>query len=929
MPRANTQTAAAHAARGYFGRALDELGPMLDRLGDYSPAERALLAEVLERCGRNLDAEAVATELAQSVGADAESRARAILVLGHTTCSAGLITDAVQHHASALRLALASSNERLASLAYLSALETVAAHLPRPALLAHIADARRCLMRAAEPLLTARFHYHVAKFEAFNGNLTAARRHLDTARHMFDADQQEWLAGRIAFADAALCFFDADYERGLTLAEQAVRFTERTGHSINSLEARGTVCWFQFKVGRFEEARGRLIGILNEDPPLTERLLLLDTMIEVLLAQGRPRDAEAIAAEASEVRNSLPSPGKTFFSTEVLGSQVKLLLETKNWVSAEALARHAADLTDARRYPLQTARFRLQLAEALVQERNTSEEVTQALLSARLIEDLPIGHRALLDRVLGVLFASQGHHARADRHFRRAMRVFTCATDVAGALETERTYEHWIRERGTTESAASGLQERQVGGFGDALERTAALMHLAGHAELLARECVELLEDAQAARKLALVATTENEAPDILTCRGWDPSALKGSVPEQDGVVLLPAGTHAGRQFDVLVEPEEDPLSRFTVFAVTRLVDAALALDRYRREEKERESLWPQEDMAAGEAGEVFASTEMTDLLATARRVAPTTLPILLTGETGTGKEVLARLIHRTSPRAAKPFLAFNCAAVPRDMLESQLFGYRRGAFTGAQEPFAGVIRAADGGTLFLDEIGEVPVDVQPKLLRFLETREIHPLGEPRPVTVDVRIIAATNADLDRLVGDGRFRDDLLYRLNVIHFRLPPLRQRREEIPALVHHFLLRFGQELDKGRPRISEETMEYLLLYAWPGNVRQLSNEIRRAVALAGPDGTLTPEDLSPDLRASRRTLPADATPRADELLIQTDQPLATVLNRVERLMITRALDRSGGRLEDAARRLGVSRKGLFMKRQRLGLVPPAPDV
>jgi DNA-binding NtrC family response regulator len=261
-------------------------------------------------------------------------------------------------------------------------------------------------------------------------------------------------------------------------------------------------------------------------------------------------------------------------------------------------------------------------------------------------------------------------------------------------------------------------------------------------------------------------------------------------------------------------------------------------------------------------------------------------------------------------------------------MIESQLFGHRRGAFTGAHDAFPGVIRGAAGGTLFLDEIGEVPPEIQPKLLRFLETKEIHPLGETRPLPVDARIVAATNADLDRLVGDGRFREDLLYRLNVVHLRLPPLRQRREEIPAFVHHFLLRHADELTRGRPRVSEEAMEYLLLHDWPGNVRQLSNEIRRAVALVETDGTITPDTLSPDVRASRRTMPVESRPRSDEMTIRTDLPLATVLERVERMMITRALERAEGRFEEAARLLGVTRKGLFLKRKRLGLAtrPPA---
>jgi DNA-binding NtrC family response regulator len=254
-------------------------------------------------------------------------------------------------------------------------------------------------------------------------------------------------------------------------------------------------------------------------------------------------------------------------------------------------------------------------------------------------------------------------------------------------------------------------------------------------------------------------------------------------------------------------------------------------------------------------------------------------------------------------------------------MLDAQLFGYRKGAFTGANEAFQGVIRAAAGGTLFLDEIGEMTLDVQPKLLRFLESGDVHPLGEPRPVHVDVRVVAATNADLEKLVADGRFREDLFYRLNVVLLEVPPLRDRREEIPPLVNYFLDKCSREGHKSGIRIADETMEYLILYRWPGNVRQLANEVRRMVALAESSAVLMPEHLSPPIAASRRTVPATERPLAPtELVVRMDQPMSAAMEHVERSMIQYALRLSGGRVEDAAQRLGLSRKGLYLKRQRL---------
>jgi DNA-binding NtrC family response regulator len=254
-------------------------------------------------------------------------------------------------------------------------------------------------------------------------------------------------------------------------------------------------------------------------------------------------------------------------------------------------------------------------------------------------------------------------------------------------------------------------------------------------------------------------------------------------------------------------------------------------------------------------------------------------------------------------------------------MLESQLFGYRKGAFTGAESSFPGVIRAAAGGTLFLDEISELGLDVQPKLLRFLEHQEIHALGEPHPVKVDVRIVAATNGDLEELVAQGRFREDLFYRLNVVRLKLPPLRERREEIPPLVQHYIRRYSDDQHKGRVTLSDETLEYLLLYPWPGNIRQLANEVRRMVAMAEPDSTLTPSLLSPEIQASRRTIPV--APSAEpEIRLKLDQPLPDAVEMLEQVLVRRALDRTHGRVEEAARLLGISRKGLFLKRRRWGL-------
>jgi DNA-binding NtrC family response regulator len=312
----------------------------------------------------------------------------------------------------------------------------------------------------------------------------------------------------------------------------------------------------------------------------------------------------------------------------------------------------------------------------------------------------------------------------------------------------------------------------------------------------------------------------------------------------------------------------------------------------------------------------------MRELASMARRVGPSDVPVLITGETGAGKEILAREVHESSTRAGKPFGVLVCSGVPREMLDSHLFGHRKGAFTGAIDNFLGVIRANEGGTLFLDEIGEVSLDLQVKLLRFLESGDVHPLGEVKPVKVDVRVIAATNQPLETLIKEGRFREDLFYRLNVVRIPIPPIRDRREEILPFFERFLARECARMGRPVPDFSDETVEHLLLYTWPGNVRQILNEVKRILATLPPDTEITPAALSSDLTAERQAAIARAVAATpNQMLVRTDQPLAAAIEEVERQMLKDALASSPD-LEAAAEKLDITRKGLFLKRQRLGL-------
>jgi two-component system response regulator PilR (NtrC family) len=309
-------------------------------------------------------------------------------------------------------------------------------------------------------------------------------------------------------------------------------------------------------------------------------------------------------------------------------------------------------------------------------------------------------------------------------------------------------------------------------------------------------------------------------------------------------------------------------------------------------------------------------SASMAAVFELVQSVAPTSSTVLITGDSGTGKELVAKAIHALSPRRDAPFVSVNCGALPESLLESELFGHMKGAFTDAHQNKKGLFEAAHRGTLFLDEVGETPPAMQVKLLRALQEKRIRRVGGTDEVEVDVRVISATNTPLEALVREKRFREDLFYRLQVIPIRTPPLRERREDIPLLANHFLKKFNQEMGKGVVKLSEEAMKLLLRHSWPGNVRELENVIERAVALE------TTAAVLPDRLPEAIRLPGPAEPALAELA--PGFSLDAHLQRIERDLLHRALAQASGDRAAAAQLLGVTPRSLRYLIQKHGGVP-----
>lgn len=330
---------------------------------------------------------------------------------------------------------------------------------------------------------------------------------------------------------------------------------------------------------------------------------------------------------------------------------------------------------------------------------------------------------------------------------------------------------------------------------------------------------------------------------------------------------------------------------------------------------------------ASGFEGLVGTSENMQRAVGLAKKAAKAAIPVLIEGESGVGKEVFARAIHESSDRVGTSFVAVNCGAIPENLVESILFGHEKGAFTGATEKRIGKFQEADGGTLFLDEVGELPLDVQVKLLRAIQEKEIDPVGGRQSIKVDIRIISATNRNLAERVGEGAFREDLYYRLNVFPILLPPLKDRKHDIPALTEHFLNQIADMEDIERHQITPETLHLLESYDWPGNIRQLQNALFRAVILSDND-MLTPADfphLLPQLgqhasRTPQIEKPSPATPAPElsgmVLALENGDGHIRPYHELEALIIGKALKRYDGKMAEVARRLGIGRSTLYRK-------------
>jgi two-component system response regulator AtoC len=447
-----------------------------------------------------------------------------------------------------------------------------------------------------------------------------------------------------------------------------------------------------------------------------------------------------------------------------------------------------------------------------------------------------------------------------------------------------------------------------------------------------------LVDDDASTRKVARanlglegfeVSIASSGAEALARLAEGDPLAMVSDLkmPDMDGIALMER-VHAIRPSlpvvlvtaHATVETAVAAMRRGALHYLTKPIrfdELALVLRHAVAHERQRRDvarLTGELERAAGFGEMVGSSAPMREVFATVDQVAPADATVLLRGETGTGKELVARAIHRRSRRAERPFVAVNCTAIPKDLMESEFFGHERGAFTGAAARRLGRFEQADGSTLFLDEVGDLELGIQAKLLRVLQEQEITRVGGQDAVRVDVRIVAATNRDLEALVQDGRFRDDLYYRLNVIPIRLPPLRERPGDLPTLLQHFLGSFAARYGRPAPIAPPELLAAASAYPWPGNVRELRNLCERAVLMGWPA-------VAPILGAGPRADPL-STGQLVDLSLPLLEARQRLVERFEREYLTRLLKEHRGRIGEVARAAGIAERNLYEKMKAYGL-------
>jgi hydrogenase-4 transcriptional activator len=828
---------------------------------------------------------------------------------------------------------------------------TVREHLAKAATALHAAGNRRAL---------AQVHSHSGVVLAQDGRYDEAMAALRQAERFAGLVSADDVLATACGNQANVALMQHRHEQALELAERSVALQEQNGapHGLGvALASLGQICVRLGNLTRAEEVLRRALDIPSSELFRRETTgAVFDTLAQIHLIRGDYDDASDCLLRAAHAYGEYGQAASQWYQWSLQVLEARLELKQERPQKALALADAIAHAVAAPAiYALQAELVAAEAALSAGQLQQASDRL--ATVGGRLEPREMPGPWGEFLRVRGSVHAKSGATSDAYHDLSQSVSVFDLLSEryqmglsylalgefVASAGARSKA----LRHLALAESLFDGLGARPdlvktrdaiarvpVAGTGDYIGVQAddsavvrRLVEAAALPDLLAREAAQALHEACDAEVTVLAVRPPDREPrvvahagrDLESARAMALAVTRSSAADPGSVLIEPIGSAAdGPRFAILAGSRPfGPLALQRFRTLCAIVRQGFELCRARERPAEPAVAGTDTALEPLLPGFVCASAAMARVAEQIQRLQGNDLTVLVTGESGTGKDLVARAIHAGSPRRSELFLPYNCTSATRELADSQLFGHRRGSFTGAVADQPGLIRAAAGGTIFLDEIADLPLDVQPKLLRFLEQGEILPVGETRPLSVDVRVIAATNADLEQRVSEARFREDLFYRLSVIRIHVPPLRDRREEIPHLSTFFLRETSERLGKPDVRLSPATLELFDEYQWPGNVRQLRNEIQRAVAMATDGSLIEPEHLSPQLAGQAGSSGGRARPRR--------MTLGAAIDKLEREMIRAALDRTRGNISETARSLGLTRRGLYLKVRRLGLQVP----
>jgi transcriptional regulator with AAA-type ATPase domain/tetratricopeptide (TPR) repeat protein len=865
---------------------------------------------------------------------------------GRVVSTRGDQSRAVGFHQKALRLAEQAHDLRATGLAHFELARCYKNVGDRATMAEHFNEAATALHAVGDKR-------HLALVHSLSGSDLAQEGRYDEA--LMALRQAERLAQAVGADDvvAIACGNQANvamirhrYDHALTLAERAVTLHQQypPGHGL--AVSLGTLGQIAIRQGQLTRAAEALNAALDVRTPLLYHETtgaIFDSLAQIHLIRG---DYDACADALAQARDAFGdydahTPRWYDWSLRLIDARVTL----RRGDAAGALARADAIIASPGLPPADQLHAELVAAEALVEAARFAEAERRLERTTGLVDPRTMpGAWGEYLRVRGVVAAASGRATEGYHDLSQSGTVFdllgeryqSALSQLALGVVAARAGARSLAERalGHAESAFRDLgaarDVRDVTAARALLDRPGAgafvgappdaddavvrrLVDAAALPELLARETAAALHEVADATS-AMVVLAQAGAPVRVSASVGvaDDDAMPLAVAaaagrSRDGLAFLREGLGregAYERIAVIVLPREpSPLVARRVRMVAAVARQGFELCEARdRPARAPNAVALERPLEPLIAGFLCAGAAMARVVDQIKRLQATSLTVLITGESGTGKELVARAIHAGSRRSTSTFLPYNCTTTTRELADSQLFGHKRGSFTGALTDQPGLVRTSAGGTLFLDEIGDLPIDVQPKLLRFLEQGEIMPVGETRPQQVDVRVLAATNADLEQRVGEGRFREDLYYRLSVIRLHVPPLRQRRDEIPLLSSFFLREAADELAKPDVELSPEVLDLFAQYMWPGNIRQLRNEIRRAVAMSPPATAIAPDMLSPELARLDKETPAPAHSRDSRRLTSTT--LSVAVDELERDLIRHALEQAAGNISESAR-------------------------